>query len=122
MALYCGSGTIGSFLAAQAKFVWGVGVSQDIVDLAWQNAQANNIDNISFLCADARQFLNTQAVFYRGIDVLVVNPPRSGLSNKIIRSILRLEPPRIFYSSCNPQGLVRDVVNLSIAYQPCFVE
>lgn len=114
--LFCGVGSIGIFLADKAKFVWGVEISKEIVDIAWQNAKANRIDNISFFVADARLFLNTQGAFYKNIDVLVVNPPRGGLSNKIIRGILRLNPPIIVYSSCNPAALFRDLEGLAGSY------
>lgn len=120
--LFCGTGSIGIFLAKHAKFVWGVEANKDIVDCAWQNSYNNNIKNISFMVADVRKFLNAQGAFYRDIDILVVNPPRSGLSHKILRSIFRLSPRRILYSCCNPQALVRDLSVLSQRYQLDFVE
>lgn len=120
--LFCGTGAIGIFLAKQAKFVWGVEVSKEIIDCAWQNSRDNNIHNISFMVADARKFLNTQGAFYRDIDILVVNPPRCGLSGKILRGISRLRPKRILYSSCNPQAMIRDISVLVEGYQLDFVE
>lgn len=120
--LFCGTGPIGIFLAAHASFVWGVEVSQEIVELARQNAKANSIKNISFFAADARNFLNTQGLYYKDIDVLIVNPPRSGLSNKILRAILRLGPKRMVYSSCNPTALFRDLGILLDNYRLEFAE
>ncbi|MCF7908343.1 MAG: 23S rRNA (uracil(1939)-C(5))-methyltransferase RlmD [Candidatus Omnitrophica bacterium] len=120
--LFCGLGSIGIHLANQAKFVWGVEVVKEIVDLAWQNAKLNHIDNISFFTSDVRKFLNTQGIFYRDVDLLVVNPPRSGLSKKIIRAILRLEPKEIIYSSCNPTALFIDLKGLSDQYSIDFIE
>jgi len=120
--LFCGVGSIGISLAKQAKFVWAVEIGQEIVDLAWKNARENNIENISFFVADSRKFLNTQGAFYRGIEVLVLNPPRAGLSNKIIRAILRLEARNIIYSSCNPKALFRDLEELTKHYSLDFVE
>lgn len=120
--LFCGGGSIGIFLADTAKFVWGVEVSQAIIDCAIKNAKDNNIDNISFFTADARAFLNTQGTFYKDIDVLIINPPRCGLSNKIIRAILRLTPKKIFYSSCNPDTLFANLKELSVAYKPELIE
>jgi 23S rRNA (uracil-5-)-methyltransferase RumA len=120
--LFCGGGSIGIFLAGSAKFVWGVEVSQPIVDCAWQNAKENNIENISFFTADARAFLNTQGAFYKDVDVLIINPPRCGLSNKIIRAILRLSPKTIFYSSCNPDTLFANLKALSASYRPQLIE
>jgi len=120
--LFCGAGSIGIFLAQRAKFVWGIEIAQEIVDMAWANAKANNIENISFIASDSRKFLNTQGSFYKGIDVVVVNPPRSGLSNKIIRGILRLEPKIIVYSSCNPNALFRDLGGWIDQYNLDFIE
>lgn len=119
--LFCGAGLISLFLALAAKFVWGVELNEAVVDMARSNARDNAIENVSFIAADARKFLNgPQGIFYRGIDLLVINPPRSGLSNKVKRAIMRLEPGRIIYSSCNPQALFDDLKGLSQAYNPLF--
>jgi len=120
--LFCGVGSIGMFLARDAKFVWGVEREKEIVDIAWQNTKINGIDNISFFAADSRKFLNTQGAFYKNTDFLVVNPPRCGLSPKIIRAILRLEPKNIIYSSCNPEALFRDLEGFLGQYSLDFVE
>jgi 23S rRNA (uracil-5-)-methyltransferase RumA len=120
--LFCGTGGIGIFLAKHAKFVWAVELEKPIIDAAWENAKLNGIENISFFSADVRKFLNNQGAFYKDIDVLIVNPPRPGLSNKIKRAILRLTPKRIFYSSCNPETLFRDLKNFLPAYKINFVE
>ena len=96
--LFCGVGSIGIFISSKAKFIWGVEISKEIVDMAWRNAKINNIKNISFFVSDVRRFLNTQGTFYKDTDVLIVNPPRCGLSNKIIRAILRLNSEIIIYS------------------------
>jgi len=120
--LFCGVGSIGMFLARDAKFVWGVEREKEIVDIAWQNAKINKIDNISFFAADSRKFLNTQGAFYKNTDFLIINPPRCGLSPKIIRAILRLEPKNIVYSSCNPEALFRDLEGLIDQYNLDFIE
>ncbi|MDP2923432.1 MAG: 23S rRNA (uracil(1939)-C(5))-methyltransferase RlmD [Candidatus Omnitrophota bacterium] len=120
--LFCGGGGIGIFLAKTAKFVWAVEIEKAIIDAAWENAKLNSIENISFFASDTRKFLNSQAAFYKDIDVLVINPPRSGLSNKIKRAILRLTPKRIFYSSCNPDTLFRDLKEFSTDYKIDFIE
>ena len=120
--LFCGVGSIGMFLARDAKFVWGVEREGEIVDIAWQNAKINKIDNISFVAADSRKFLNTQGAFYKNTDFLIINPPRCGLSPKIIRAILRLEPKNIIYSSCNPEALFRDLEGFIGQYSLDFIE
>lgn len=120
--LFCGVGSIGLFLASGAKFVWGVEVQKEIVDAAWTNAKINGIDNVSFFVSDARKFLNTQGGFYKDVDVLVVNPPRCGFSNKLVRAILRLAPKRIVYSSCNPRTFFPNLKDLMADYQAEFIE
>lgn len=120
--LFCGTGGIGIFLTKSAKFVWGVEIQKEIVEAAWMNAKINALENISFLAADVRKFLNSQGSFHKDTDILIINPPRSGLSNKILRSILRLTPKTIFYSSCNPDSLFRDIKILSADYSIKFIE
>ncbi|MFA6281088.1 MAG: 23S rRNA (uracil(1939)-C(5))-methyltransferase RlmD, partial [Candidatus Omnitrophota bacterium] len=120
--LFCGGGCIGIFLSRDAKFVWGVEISQAIIETAIANAKENNIENISFFAADARKFLNEQGTFYKNVDVLIINPPRSGLSGKVMRAILRLTPKKIFYSSCNPETLFSNLKELAGSYKPEFVE
>ncbi|MBD3264552.1 MAG: 23S rRNA (uracil(1939)-C(5))-methyltransferase RlmD [Candidatus Omnitrophica bacterium] len=120
--IFCGSGIIGIFLAPEAKFVWGVEVSKEIVGVAWQNAHINRIKNVSFFASDARRFLNNEGSFYKNIDLLVINPPRSGLSKRIIRAVLRLKPKEIFYSSCNPDAFCRDISCLRDKYALRFIE
>lgn len=120
--LFCGVGSIGIFLASGGSQVWGVELSEEIVEKARENAKINNVENISFFACDVRKFLNIQGAPSKDIDVLVINPPRGGLSNKIIRAILRLKPKVIIYSSCNPDSLFRDLKGLTISYSVDFVE
>jgi 23S rRNA (uracil1939-C5)-methyltransferase len=120
--LFCGVGSIGLFLAKDAKIIWGVEVIEEIVDIAKQNAKINNIDNISFFTSDARKFLNIEGAPSDNIDLLILNPPRGGLSNKIIRAVLRLRPKSILYSSCNPKALARDLKGLIAEYNLEFIE
>lgn len=120
--LFCGVGGIGLFLAGKAKFVWGVEIQKDIIDMACWNAKLNAVENVSFFNSDVRKFLNTQQVFYRNTDIVVINPPRSGVSQKVIRAILRLQPKTIFYSSCNLQTLCQNLKDLSGEYRIEFIE
>ncbi len=120
--LFCGVGSIGIFFSPKAKSVLGVEVSEDIVNIARQNAKINNIGNMKFIISDARRFLNIQGEPYKDIDLLIINPPRSGLSNKITRAIKRLNPKLILYSSCNPDAFFRDLISLWENYRTDFVE
>lgn len=120
--LFCGVGSIGLFLAAQAKFVWGVELAPAIVEAAKTNAALNDVKNISFFAQDARKFLNTQGDFYRNVDIAIVNPPRCGVSEKFIRALVRISPKIIIYSSCNPQSQFADISRIKDQYEPLFFE
>src|SRR6266487_2141658 len=114
--LYCGIGTIGLTLAAKALTVWGVEVSEESVACALENAELNGISNAAFFAgetADAVAELHDRA---GDPDVIVVDPPRAGLSNKAVRRLGRLETPRIVYVSCNPTTLAGNVKELAASW------
>jgi len=121
--LFCGVGSIGIFLAKKSQFVWGVEIKKEITDNAAVNAELNGISNISFIAEDVRKFLGERKKDLSGtIDRLVINPPRCGLSSKVIRRVSELKSPRIFYSSCNPKTLCENLKDLSTAYTVDFIE
>jgi 23S rRNA (uracil1939-C5)-methyltransferase len=110
--LYCGIGTIGLSLAGGAAEVWGLeGVPEAVVD-AEHNAAANGIENTRFVCADARLGIAPLLDEAGRPDVVVVDPPRSGLSKKVVRRLLECEAPRIVYVSCNPTTLAPNAAQL----------
>jgi 23S rRNA (uracil1939-C5)-methyltransferase len=114
--LYCGIGTIGLSLASRALTVWGVEVSEESVACALENADLNGISNAAFFAgetADAVAELHERA---GDPDVIVVDPPRAGLSNKAVRRLGRLEAPRIVYVSCNPTTLAGNVKELAASW------
>src|SRR5206468_2190450 len=114
--LYCGIGTIGLSLASRALTVWGVEVSEESVACALENADLNGISNAAFFAgetADAVAELHDRA---GDPDVIVVDPPRAGLSNKAVRRLGRLEAPRIVYVSCNPTTLAGNVKELAASW------
>ncbi len=119
--LYCGAGSIGMFLARKAKFVWGVEVIKSAVEGAFANAEINNVKNISFICRDVRKFL-AERELKDTIGLIMINPPRCGLSKKIKSKLLKIDAPYIFYSSCNADSLFADLRDLSSGYEPEFVE
>ncbi len=104
--LYCGTGTIGIYLANEAKKVYGIEINEDAIKDANYNKKINNIKNIEFYALNANQFLSK---IKDNIDVLVVDPPRGGLDKKTINSILKLNPTRIVYVSCDVATLARDL-------------
>lgn len=121
--LYCGIGSISLFLAKKAKRVYGVEVVSAAIQNAKENAKENGITNALFYCGKAEVVV--PKLYSEGIraDVVVVDPPRSGCDKVLIETILKMEPKRIVYVSCNPGTLARDVELLKgyevKAVQPC---
>lgn len=103
--LYCGIGTIGLVMARHAGEVWGVDVIPEAVTDAARNAQLNGIANATFRAGSARTALRPLLEEAGPPDVVVVDPPRAGLSPKIVRRILECNAQRIVYVSCNPTTL-----------------
>jgi 23S rRNA (uracil1939-C5)-methyltransferase len=103
--LYCGSGTIALTLAGYAGEVWGVEVVESAIADAIKNAKLNGVDNAKFFAGDVRTAARPLLEQAGSPDVLVVDPPRAGLSAKIVRRIIEMGSPRIVYVSCNPTTL-----------------
>ncbi len=103
--LFCGVGTIGLTMAGDAGEVWGIESVAEAVADAELNAELNGIDNARFRAADARLGIRPLVEEAGKPDVLVVDPPRAGLSAKIVRRVLECEAERIVYVSCNPTTL-----------------
>ena len=110
--LYCGTGTIGLAMAADALTVWGVEISEESVACALDNMDLNGITNAAFFAGNVSQSLEELAERAGPPDVVVVDPPRAGLAGKALRRLGRLEAPRIVYVSCNPTTLAGDVKQL----------
>lgn len=115
--LYCGTGSISLWLAKMAREVWGVEENSYAIDDAKENARANGIKNAFFKCGTSesiiRQFLDTDAKF----EVVVLDPPRSGCSQGVIESVIKLKPSKIVYVSCDPATLARDLKLFSERYK-----
>ncbi len=112
--LYCGTGTVSIFLAPQALRIIGVDISDNAIADAKRNCLLNGIDNCEFLSGDVRMLLSQ---FNSKPDLLVTDPPRTGMHRKVIEQILRLLPDRIIYISCNPATLARDIALLKDRYK-----
>lgn len=112
--LYCGTGTIALYLSDSCKKVYGIEINEDAIKDANVNKEKNNIRNAQFYALNANQFLSK---IKDKIDVLVVDPPRGGLDNKTINSILKLKPKRIVYVSCDVSTLSRDLKLLNEEYE-----
>jgi len=103
--LFSGIGTIALAMSTEAREVFGVEVIEQAVADAIQNARLNGVDNARFFAGDVRLAMRELVEEAGRPDVLVVDPPRAGLSAKIVRRILGAEPTRIVYVSCNPTTL-----------------
>ena len=103
--LFCGIGTIALALSMQAGEVWGLESVEEAVADAIANARLNGVDNARFFAGDVRTAMRPLLAEAGTPDVVVVDPPRAGLSQKIVRRILEAEPGRIVYVSCNPTTL-----------------
>jgi 23S rRNA (uracil1939-C5)-methyltransferase len=110
--LYCGIGTIGLTFAREALTVWGVEVSEESVACALENAELNGISNAAFFAGEVGESLEELAERAGKPDVVVVDPPRAGLSGKALRRMARLEASRIVYVSCNPTTLAGNLKTL----------
>jgi len=111
--LYCGIGTIALAAARDALTVWGVEVSEEAVACAIENADLNGIANAAFFAGEVGDSIEDLAARAGPPDVVVVDPPRAGLSGKALRRIARLEAPRIVYVSCNPTTLAGNARELA---------
>jgi 23S rRNA (uracil1939-C5)-methyltransferase len=110
--LFCGTGSIALTLASRAGQVWGLELSELAIADAIANAARNEIENTNFFAGDVRLALRELVARAGRPDVVVVDPPRAGLSAKIVRRIIEAAPSRIVYVSCNPTTLAPNAAQL----------
>ena len=113
--LYCGIGTLGLTLAPRAASLWGLEVVETAVADAVENAALNEIDNARFYAGDVRLGLRNLVAEAGRPDVCLVDPPRAGLSKKVVRRLIEAAPRRIVYVSCNPTTLAPNAAALAAA-------
>ncbi|HEU5062570.1 MAG TPA: 23S rRNA (uracil(1939)-C(5))-methyltransferase RlmD [Solirubrobacterales bacterium] len=113
--LFCGIGTIGLTMAGQAGEVWGLEIVEEAIADAERNARRNKIENAHFMAANARTGVRPLVEKAGKPDVVIVDPPRAGLSQKIVRRVLECEAKKIVYVSCNPTTLAPNATQLSEA-------
>lgn len=113
--LYCGVGTFGLSLASSAQEVIGVESSRDSIPFLQRNIERNRATNFAAIEGESER--EAARVLSRGIDVLIVDPPRRGLADRLRRAILARPPRRIAYLSCDLATLVRDLKDLSRSYR-----
>ena len=115
--LYTGTGSIALYLADECREVVGVEEVADAIEDAKENAISNQIENASFYVGDVKDVFSRELMEKHGAaDVLITDPPRGGMHEKVINSILEGEPKRIVYISCNPSTQARDLHMLSKKY------
>lgn len=105
--LYCGTGTIGIVVSRAVASVVGVELNASAIESAKENAILNNVENIEFRVGDVKKVLDELSTTHAA-DVIVVDPPRSGLEEKVVQQIIQAAPKAILYVSCNPATFSRD--------------
>jgi 23S rRNA (uracil1939-C5)-methyltransferase len=116
--LYTGTGTIALFVARFCKTVVGLEYVKEAVDDAVKNARLNHIDNASFYAGDIKEMLNEEFRNENGSpDIVITDPPRTGMHADVVTAILAMAPRKIIYVSCNPATQARDIETLSLQYK-----
>lgn len=110
--LYCGTGTIGIYLSKYFNSIIGIELNKQAVEDAKENAKINGVNNIEFYAGDVGKIINDQIK----ADVIVVDPPRSGLDKRTKDILLKIKANKIVYVSCNPLTLARDIKELDSGY------
>jgi len=121
--VFSGSGTIGLVLAEGAESILGIEIDPEAIVTARFNARLNRKDNLSFRQGQAARVLAENRRLWPGrFDLVIVNPPRSGISKKLARRLLELRPERIVYSSCNPRTFFPQAGLLADLYRPVILQ
>jgi 23S rRNA (uracil1939-C5)-methyltransferase len=116
--LYTGTGTIANFVAKKAKQVIGVEYVEAAIEDAKLNSILNSIKNTLFYAGDMKDILNDEFIAnHAAPDVIITDPPRAGMDEKVVQMLLRLEAPKIVYVSCNPATQARDLALLGEKYR-----
>jgi 23S rRNA (uracil1939-C5)-methyltransferase len=113
--LYCGIGTIAMLVSPRVAEVWGLEIASEAIADAIANARANEVDNVRFFAGDVRLALRDLVTEAGRPDVIIVDPPRAGLSQKVVRRIIEAAPRRLVYVSCNPTTLAPNAAQLVAA-------
>lgn len=115
--LYCGTGSIGIFVSKLAKKIIGVEVVEDAIADAKENALLNGLDNAAFFAGDVTDICNDAFFENHGRpDVIITDPPRAGMHEKLVKKLLDIAAPVIVYVSCNPATQARDLALLNEKY------
>jgi len=115
--LYTGTGTIAQYVARKAKQVIGIESVQEAIDAAIEHAQLNGLTNTTFYCGDMKDIFNDEFLeTHPKADVLITDPPRDGMHQKVVEQILKLSPEKVVYVSCNSATQARDLALMKEHY------
>ena len=115
--LYTGTGTIAAFVSRFAKKVIGLEYIAEAIEDARENSELNDISNTGFFAGDILRVLNDDFIKENGKpDVIITDPPRAGMHDKVVRQIMKVGPEKIVYVSCNPATQARDLAILTEQY------
>lgn len=121
--LYTGTGTIANFVAGKAKKVIGIEYVPEAIEDAKVNSRINNIDNTLFYAGDMKDILTEDFIAEHGRpDVVITDPPRAGMHQDVVDTILHAHPKRIVYVSCNPATQARDLALMDSLYKVTAVQ
>lgn len=121
--LYTGTGTIANFIAKQAKQVIGIEYVSDAIEDAKVNSKINNIHNTLFYAGDMKDVLNKEFIEqHQRPDVIITDPPRAGMHEDVINTLLFIGAPKIVYVSCNPATQARDLALLDSDYEVAAIQ
>jgi len=121
--LYTGTGTIANFIAGMALKVTGIECVEEAVRDAVVNSELNGITNSAFFAGDIRSILNEEFIAACGKpDVIITDPPRAGMHEDVVRSIISASPRKIVYISCNPATQARDILLMADHYRATAVQ
>lgn len=116
--LYTGTGTIAQYVARKAKQVIGIESVQEAIDAAIEHAELNGLTNCTFYCGDMKNVFNDEFLEnHPKADVLITDPPRDGMHQKVVEQILKLSPEKVVYVSCNSATQARDLALMKDQYQ-----
>lgn len=104
--LYSGTGSITQVMATKAKSATGIEIVEEAVEKSWENAKLNNIENINFLCGDVLEEIEKVGDRY---DVVILDPPRAGISPNSLEKILKIDTKKFIYISCNPKTQLENI-------------
>lgn len=113
---YCGTGTIGLTASKYVKKVFGVEINKSALKDAKVNRKINDISNAEFVLADAGRYMETLSRKKEKVDIVIMDPPRAGSDTKFMSSLVRMNPEKVVYVSCNPVTLKRDLQYLQRSY------